>query len=63
MSYPRQANQDEVLAGFIEPWIARGREDERAAIVAWLRGGDHEGLLETIADDIERGAHVRDDDE
>ena len=40
-----------------------GSSEERAAIVAWLRGGDHEGLLETIADDIERGAHVRGDDE
>lgn len=59
MSDPRQANQDEILAGFIEPWIARGREDERAAIVAWLLGN---GLLH-IAYTIESGEPLAGDDE
>lgn len=68
MSYPRQANQDEVLADFIKPWIANGRELERAAIVAWLRsqplvvavGQDNS---RTFAHPIESGEHLRGDDE
>lgn len=39
----------------------RGREDERAAIVAWL---SKPGLfLSGVAEVIERGEHLRDDDE
>ena len=59
MSDPRQANQDEILAGFIEPWIARGREDERAAIVAWLVGYG----LPQVANQIDNGLHLAGDDE
>lgn len=43
----------------------RGREDERAAIVAWLRSCADGVCAECNgnADDIERGCHVRGDDE
>ncbi|HQW90866.1 MAG TPA: hypothetical protein PK478_13500 [Nitrospira sp.] len=66
MSNPRQANQDEVLADFIKPWIANGRELERAAIVAWLREPQDESVTpwcELLADSIERGEHLAGDDE
>lgn len=46
-------------AGFIEPWIARGREDERAAIVAWLVGYG----LPQVANQIDNGLHLAGDDE
>ena len=65
MSNPRQANQDEVLSDFIKPWIANGREEERAAIVAWLREPQDESVTpwcELLADSIERGEHLRGDD-
>ena len=38
----------------------RGREDERAAIVAWLRIHDVVELGGAFADAIERGEHLRD---
>ena len=59
MNYPRQANQDEVLADFIKPWIANGRADERAAIVAWLVGYG----LPQVANQIDNGLHLAGDDE
>ena len=38
--------------------------DERAAIVAWLRDAEaHFGDARDYADDIERGEHLRGDDE
>ena len=44
----------------------RGREDERAAIVAWLREPQGESVTpwcELLADFIERGDHLGGDDE
>ena len=44
----------------------RGREDERAAIVAWLREPQDESVTpwcELLADSIERGDHLGGDDE
>ena len=46
----------------------RGREDERAAIVAWLRyvpawDTDTARLLIDVADQVERGDHLGGDDE
>ena len=58
MSNPRQANQDEVLSDFIKPWIANGREEERAAIVAWLRAMDQPALAKSVG----HGKHLRGDD-
>jgi hypothetical protein len=39
-----------------------GAEQERAAIVAWLRsqGGHHDDIYAEAADDIETGAHRKD---
>ena len=41
-------------------WLA-GRSLERESVVAWLRGFPTLGI--TFADRIERGEHLRDDDE
>ena len=40
----------------------RGREDERAAIVAWLRATECDEDV-AVANNIERGDHLRGDDE
>jgi len=65
MSNPRQANQDEVLSDFIKPWIANGREEERAAIVAWLNTGCAADwwMAPDFAEAIENGDHLGGDDE
>lgn len=59
---PPEAYHEEwhtALAEFVDPWIAKGREQERAAIVTWLQteGQDHYAAL------IEFGHHLRGDDE
>jgi len=49
-----------------EQGIAEGERRERAAVVAWLRGLGEMGyarwLLTSLADDIERGEHRREED-
>ena len=42
---------------------SEGRDDERAEIVAWLREKRTFISIERLASEIERGEHLRGDDE
>lgn len=55
----------EALAEFVDPWIAKGHKEERAAIVAYLRnlppmrGIPNMRHGAAFSDEIERGDHLR----